>query len=88
LADPFNISVDQNNRQINEFSGPVYHSWQYNSDDSRHAAASAFVQVPTSHKQSLERLQRWHKPEVIQKNVRNTRNPSYRPRTDDEREAF
>jgi hypothetical protein len=86
LADAFNISVDQNNRQINEFSGPYFPIWH--KDDARHAAASAFVQIPTSQKQSLERLQRWHNPYVIQKNVRNTKDPSYRPRTDEEREAY
>lgn len=87
LADAFNISVDQNNRQINEFSGPFYPFRNF-SNDSRHDAASAFVHVPTSQKQSLERLQRKHQPHVVNKNVRDARNPSYRPRTDEEREAW
>lgn len=86
LADAFNISVEQNNRQINEYSGPFYPFRPF--FDERHEAASAFTQVPTSQKQTLDRLQRRHKPHVIQKYVRDTRNPSYRPRTDEEREAF
>jgi hypothetical protein len=85
LADAFNISAEQNNRQINENSG-TFSPFRF--FDGRHIAASAFTTVPTSQKQSLERLEQRHKPHVIQKNVANTRNPSYRPRTDAEREAF
>jgi hypothetical protein len=87
LADAFNISVEQNNRQISEVSGTFYPFWKYNQSDGRHMAASAFTHVPTSQSQSLERLQERHPPHVIHKNVANTRNPSFRPRTDAEREA-
>lgn len=86
LADPFNISTEQNNRQINEYSGPFYPIGM--TRDGRHVAASAFLQIPTSQHQSLERLQQYHQPHVIQKNVKGARNPSWRPRTDADREAF
>lgn len=88
LADPFNISVEQNNMQITEVSGTYYPFWQYNQDSSLHTGATAFTQIPTSKNQSLERLQRQHKPSVIRRNLHGTRNPSWRPRMDYDREEF
>lgn len=87
MASAFNVSVEQNNRNIDEFSGPFYPFTEQHFD-SRHKAASAFTYVPTGRYQSLDRLQRGYHPDVIQRNVANTRNPSYRPRTDEEREAW
>lgn len=88
MASAFNISVEQNNRQINEMSGPVYPFWKYDQKTDQHDAASAFTHVPTSQNQSLERLQQKHHPHLLQRYVSYTKNPSYRPRTDAQREAF
>lgn len=86
FADPFNVAVHQNNHKIFEFSGPDAPIRNFPTDDSRHDAASAFTQIPTSQNYSLERLQRKHPPHVINKNLRNARNPSKRPRWDEERQ--
>jgi hypothetical protein len=88
MADPFNIGVEQNNRQINQgYDGyGISHPYFHQTDD-RHKAAAAFTQVPTSQKGSLDRLNRYHQPQTIDRHVR-ARNPGYRPRTDDEREKF
>jgi hypothetical protein len=88
MADPFNIGVEQNNKQINfGYNGMGIAHPYYHQEDDLHRAAAAFTQVPTSQKGSLDRLARYHQHGTIDKHVR-ARNPGYRPRTDDEREQF
>lgn len=87
LASAFNVSVEQNNVQIEELSpyGPTFHGYHPNS--AMHAAAGVSTQIQTSQKKSLDRLQRVYKPDVIRRNIHGANDPSWRPRFDDERET-
>lgn len=87
LASAYNISAEQNNVQINHLSGN-FPAWKYIKDDAMHTAASAFTNVPTSNRTTTERLQREYKPSTIKRHLAGAKNPSWRPRSDDDREAF
>jgi hypothetical protein len=87
MASAYNIGVEQNNKNINSHSSGPYCP-PYNNQTDLHRAASAFTQVPSSQNQSLERLTRYHHPDIIQKKLKGAYEPSYRPRTDDDREQF